>query len=78
MIRDLAAAFGALAAVTVLAALLGAANLGTALTFGAIAFMATIVGLIVIRGPEHGPLESDAPAEPEQRKRPKPSGRPRA
>ena len=51
MIRDLALAFGALVLATLLAELLGAANLGTALTFGAIAFMATIVAVIVLPGP---------------------------
>jgi putative Mn2+ efflux pump MntP len=52
MIRDLALAFAALVVVTLLALVLGAINLGTALTFGVIAFMATIVGLIVGRGPQ--------------------------
>lgn len=83
MIRDLAAAVGALVVVTVLAELLGAADLGTALTFGVIAFMATIVGLILVRGPQHAPPASPddtaGPAGREQRlTRPKPSGRPRA
>ena len=52
MIRDLAFSFGAFAVVTLLAELLGATNLGTALTFGSIAFMGTIVGLILLRGPQ--------------------------
>jgi hypothetical protein len=47
--RDLALLFGVFAAVTALAALLGAANLGTAMTFGQIAFMAAVVGLILWR-----------------------------
>ena len=50
-LRDFAIAIGALIAGTLIAELLGAVDLGTALTFGAIAFMGTIVGLIVIRGP---------------------------
>ncbi len=60
MIRDLAFAFGAFGAVTLLAELLGAANLGTAFTFGSIAFMATIVGRIVARGPRR-PAPEEAP-----------------
>jgi hypothetical protein len=76
MIRDLALSFGAAVVATVLAELLGAANLGTALTFGAIAFMGTIVGLILARGPQAVP--PPAPTEDERLKRPKPSGRPRA
>lgn len=55
MIRDLAAAFAVFVAVTVLAEVLGATNLGTALTFGAIAFMAVVVGTIVVRGPRGAP-----------------------
>ena len=52
--RDFAIAIGALVAVTLLAELLGAVDLGTALTFGSIAFMAAIVGSILIRGPGGG------------------------
>jgi cobalamin biosynthesis protein CbiG len=48
--RDLALALAAFVAATLLAELLGAVNLGTALTFGTIAFMGTIVGLILWRG----------------------------
>ena len=54
MIRDLAIAFGAFIAATLLAELLGAVDLGTALTFGTIAFMGAIVALIVVRGPRSG------------------------
>jgi hypothetical protein len=54
MLRDFAIAFGAFIAATLLAELLGAADLGTALTFGSIAFMAAIVGVIVLRGPRGG------------------------
>ena len=50
--RDFAIAVAALIAGTLLAELFGAANLGTALTFGAIAFMAAIIGSILIRGPQ--------------------------
>jgi hypothetical protein len=50
VIRDLAICFGALVAATLLAELLGAVNLGTALTFGEIAFMAAVVGVILWRG----------------------------
>jgi hypothetical protein len=77
MIRDLATAFAAFVVVSAIAGLLGAPNLGTALTFGVIAFMATIVGSILLRGPESAP-PGDAPAEDAPRTRSKPSGRPRA
>ena len=52
MIRDLLVALAALIVVTAIAELLGAVNFGTALTFGVMAFMATLVGLIVGRGPQ--------------------------
>jgi hypothetical protein len=52
--RDLAIAVGALVAATLIAELLGAVDLGTALTFGSIAFMAAIIGSILIRGPRSG------------------------
>jgi hypothetical protein len=51
MLRDFAIAAGAFVAATLLAELFGAADLGTALTFGSIAFMGAIVGLILARGP---------------------------
>lgn len=38
---------GAFAAATLLAALLGATNLGTALTFGTIALLATVLALML-------------------------------
>jgi hypothetical protein len=43
MARDLLMMFGAFVLASVLAGLLGAANLGTALAFGQIAFAATVV-----------------------------------
>ena len=46
------AVFGA---VTGLAELLGAANLGTAMGFGQIAFAAVVVALLVRRGPARAP-----------------------
>jgi hypothetical protein len=49
VIRDLALMFGAFIAATLLAELFGAANLGTAMTFGQIAFAATAVA-IILRG----------------------------
>ena len=52
MIRDLLVALAALIVVTALAELLGAENFGTALTFGVMAYMATIVGRILLRGPQ--------------------------
>ena len=51
--RDLAIAFGAFVAGTLIAELLGAVDLGTALTFGSIAFMGAIIGSILIRGPRN-------------------------
>ena len=54
MIRDFAACIAAFVVATLLAELLGATNLGTALTFGTIAFMGMVVGLILIRGPRSG------------------------
>ena len=52
MLRDLGLSLAAFVVATVLAELFGATNLGTALTFGSIAFMGTIVGLILLRGPQ--------------------------
>jgi hypothetical protein len=49
LLRDLGIAFGVFVVVTLIAELLGAANLGTAMTFGQIAFMGTIVALILLR-----------------------------
>ena len=46
--RDLAILAGAFAAGTVLAEVLGAANLGTALTFGTMAFMLAVLGLMLL------------------------------
>jgi ABC-type Fe3+ transport system permease subunit len=46
---DLALMFGALAAVTLLAELLGATNFGTALTFGVMAFAAVATWVVVKR-----------------------------
>ena len=47
--RDVAILVAVLVGVTVIAELAGATNLGTALTFGVIAFMATVVALILLR-----------------------------
>ena len=49
MIRDALLLLAALVTGTLIAELFGAENLGTALTFGTIAFMATVVGLILVR-----------------------------
>ena len=51
ILRDFAIAVAALIAGTLIAELLGAVDLGTALTFGTIAFMAAIIGSILLRGP---------------------------
>ena len=49
MKADLALMFGALAAVTLVAELLGATNFGTALTFGVMAFAAVATWVVVKR-----------------------------
>jgi len=71
VLRDAAIAVGAFVVATVVAELLGATNLGTALTFGQIAFMAAIVGTILARarrgaptGAGAGATAPDAPATP--------------
>ena len=46
--RDLAVLAGAFAAGTLLAELLGATNLGTALTFGTMAFMLAVLALMLL------------------------------
>ncbi|HEX2087996.1 MAG TPA: hypothetical protein VHF89_20075 [Solirubrobacteraceae bacterium] len=46
--RDLAILLGALVGGTVAAELLGARNLGTALTFGTIAFMIAVLALMLL------------------------------
>ena len=50
MKADLLLLLGAFAGASALAALLGAANLGTALTFGQIAFAAALVWVLLRRG----------------------------
>ena len=47
--RDFAICVAAFAVGTLLAELFGAENLGTALTFGQIAFMAAVVGVILMK-----------------------------
>jgi hypothetical protein len=54
MIRDFATCLAAAVVATLIAELFGAANLGTALTFGVIAYMGTLVGLILVRGMRSG------------------------
>ena len=49
MIRQLALLLGVFALATAIAALLGAKNFGTALTFGQLAFAATLVWVLVKR-----------------------------
>jgi hypothetical protein len=46
-VTDLSLMFGAFAAVTALAAALGAANFGTALTFGVMAFSVVLIWRMV-------------------------------
>jgi hypothetical protein len=47
VIRPLALMLGVFALATAIAALLGAANFGTALTFGQLAFAVTLVAVLV-------------------------------
>jgi len=47
--RDLATMFGAFAAASAVAAALGAANFGTALTFGQMGFAAALVWVLLRR-----------------------------
>jgi hypothetical protein len=49
MARDLLLLIGVFAVVTALAGLLGAANLGTALTFGTMAFTGVLVAIMLLR-----------------------------
>ena len=78
MIRDIAISLAAFVAGTLLAELFGAVDLGTAMTFGSIAFMATIVGLIVARGPRRPAVSPrDDGAAPPMRKPPPPPPRSR-
>ena len=49
MVGDLAIVLGAFAAVSAVALALGAANLGTALAFGQLAFAATLTYVLVRR-----------------------------
>jgi hypothetical protein len=48
-VTDLGLLAGAFAATTAIAELLGAANLGTALTFGQLAFAAALLAILVRR-----------------------------
>ena len=47
--RELALLVAVAVAATLLGVALGAENLGTALTFGQLAFIATVVGIVVVR-----------------------------
>ncbi len=49
LVRDVGILVAVLVVVTLVAELAGATNLGTALTFGVIAFMAAVVALILLR-----------------------------
>ena len=49
VVRDLLLLIGVFAVVTALAGLLGATNLGTALTFGTMAFAAVLVAIMLLR-----------------------------
>jgi hypothetical protein len=49
VIRDLLMLLGAFAAATAVAALAGATNFGTALTFGQVGFALTLVGILLLR-----------------------------
>jgi hypothetical protein len=77
-VPDAAIAVGAFLLAFGLAELFGAENLGTALTFGAIAFMAAIVGTILFRARGGAPASAtaaaraDAPAAPRTKAPPPP------
>ena len=77
-LRDAATVLGALVVATVVAELLGAENLGTSLTFGVIAFMATIVGLILLRRGERVGADEEPPASAKRTKAPPPPPRRRS
>ena len=49
LLRDLALSLAAFVVATLLAELLGATNLGTALTFGQIALLGAVLALILLR-----------------------------
>lgn len=49
MLRDLLLLVGVFVLVSAIAGALGAANLGTALTFGTMAFAAVLVGIMLLR-----------------------------
>jgi hypothetical protein len=69
MAVPLAIAFGAFAAGTLIAELAGAANLGTAMTFGQIAFAIAVVGLLLRRAPGTSPTSAGAaPGAPTARR----------
>jgi hypothetical protein len=50
VLRDIAVLVAVFVLVTLIAALLGATNLGTALTFGTIAFAGVLFGFMLYRG----------------------------
>ena len=74
-LRDAAIVVGAFVLATVIAELVGAENLGTSLTFGVIAFMGTIVGLILLRRDERLEDAADEPAAPVAKRPPPPPRR---
>ncbi len=72
MARDLLMMFGAFVLAAALAGALGAANLGTALAFGQIAFAITTV--YVISGADVSRARRDAASLPQPRNMGRPSG----
>lgn len=70
-LRDALILVAAFAGATLLAILFGATNLGTALTFGQLAFMGAVVALILLRRRPAGAAAADPDAEP-RAKRPPP------
>jgi hypothetical protein len=54
-VSDIGIVLGAFVAVSAIAALLGAANMGTALTFGQIAFAAAVLWVLLTPAEQAGP-----------------------
>jgi hypothetical protein len=81
LLRDLGIVLAAGALATLLAELLGATNLGTALTFGQIAIVFTVLGLM-LRGRGGDPANRSGALPPAPKRRPgvddPPPPRPRA
>jgi hypothetical protein len=77
-VRDALILAGAFVGATLLAMLFGATNLGTALTFGQLAFMGAVVALVLLRRrPTGAATAADPPAAEAKRAPPPPPKRAR-